>query len=85
MIKVLLMNDIVSTCILLNSIILQLISHIYRKNTSDFQPMDWLDMNCCLPRQNCGDRKGVSAIFSSELSLPVFASLISIISFILFL
>jgi hypothetical protein len=20
--------------------------------------MDWVDMNCCLPRQNCVDRKG---------------------------
>lgn len=29
----------------------------HHRNISLFHPFDWYDMNCCLPRQNCRDRK----------------------------
>jgi hypothetical protein len=35
-----------------------IINTVYDRQISTYKTMDWVDMNCCLPRQNCQDRKG---------------------------
>jgi hypothetical protein len=35
----------------------QVITMFHDRSLSRHQPFDWLDMQCCLPRQHCTERK----------------------------
>jgi hypothetical protein len=49
---------------------------VYSRPLSTNQPTDWVDMNCCLPRQNCLDRKGEKEYNLSECSSSLHCSLL---------
>ena len=47
----------------------EVLTEVHNRNLSTSQIMDWTDMNCCLPLQNCQERK--SWILITNASVPI--------------
>lgn len=45
-------------CVFVRSLLTaQIITMFHKRNLSQHGPFDWFDMQCCMPRQHCTERK----------------------------